>query len=173
MNKLLAALFMLGTVGLVSISSDASAGQRYYCKARGQNVCKVDVTTNQCVQTFRNSDYDNPMFVCQKSIGLNVSGNIDPDNYYCRNFGSRVCAVNEATGQCTHTWRRGEYADPMFSCEKFLGHGPSKVDFSNYKCSKTPSSVCARNLSTGQCTHHFTKRNYDNPMAACKRFLNQ
>lgn len=170
MKSLLNVSLFVGALALLGMSTSAFANG-YVCKKRGSSVCAFNVSTGQCVKTFKNSDYSNPMFACKKAFGGGVSSNYNPGNYYCRNFGSRVCAVDSRTGQCTHNWSRKDFKDPMFSCLKHLGHGPAKVDWSNYTCRITPSTVCAQNLQTGQCTRHWKKSDYQDPMRECHRLV--
>lgn len=159
---------------LLGFSLSANAAQRV-CKKIGSRVCAYNLSTGQCEQSWNNSDEGgNAMRMCQRAIGAGTPSNgIDREGYYCRSFGSRVCAASEATGQCTHSWKRGEFADPMYSCQQFLGQvSNSGPDRSNYACKKTPTGVCAQNLSTGQCTHSWKRGDFDNPMASCQSWLN-
>ncbi len=171
MKKFLTFAFLVGSFSLASLTVNATTND-YMCKTRASTVCALKISTGQCTHSWNKSEYPNAMAMCQSAIGNAVDNNYDSSNYYCRNFGSRACAVDSRTGQCTHAWTRDNSTDPMFSCEKFLGHGNGRVDKSNYTCSKTPTGACARNLRTGQCTHSWSSREFSNPMWSCQKYLN-
>jgi hypothetical protein len=177
MKLLVKASIVLGSMLAVSFSANAATR---VCKKIGSRVCAYNTSTGQCEQSWNISDENgNAMRLCQRTIrtyteGSDTNGDaVDLSGYYCRSFGSRVCAASEATGQCTQSWQRPEYADPMYSCQKFLGQTSSNApDRSNYSCKKTPYGACAQNLSTGQCTHAWRQSDFQNPMASCRAWLN-
>ncbi len=170
MNKMIFAVLASVSFAVTMFGATAFADSGYVCKKKGSYVCVQSLATGQCTQSFSRSDFDNPMFACQKYLGSKV-GSYDPRNYSCYDAGHYVCAVDGRTGQCTHSWSRSEFDNPMFQCRKFTGQGVGAIDKSGYRCRKGPSWVCAEKISTGQCTHQWRTSEYDNPMWMCKKWL--
>lgn len=169
MKKIFLMVFVLGTM-ITGFTTSAFAA--YVCKKQASGACVQNLATGQCAQSFTKKNYDNPMAACERALGA-TSASYDPKDYTCRDFGSRVCAVNKNTNQCTHSWNRGDHANPMFLCQKFTGNGPKPINKSNFECKQYPSRVCAKDLRTGQCTHQWKSGEYSNPMRMCLKWIGQ
>jgi hypothetical protein len=100
-----------------------------------------------------------------------VSSLAQASKYVCKETANGVCAVNKATGQCTHAWSDADGEDPMFFCQKFIGEVKSHYNPANYKCVKTATGACAKSISTGQCTHSWSDEDGGNAMFFCKKHL--
>ncbi len=158
--------------------ANATAGAvetaQYLCKNFGNSVCAVKKATGQCTHSWSKDDVSDPMFFCKKHIGLSKGQKNNSSNYFCKDFGGYVCAVNKKHGQCGASWDKDDVTDPMYFCLKHLGQAQTKtIDKSNYRCKKTGNGVCAQNLKTGQCTHQWTNKDHDNPMYQCQKYLNK
>lgn len=92
-------------------------------------------------------------------------------SYACKKSGSSVCAVNLATGQCTHSWSTRDGGNPEYECLRYLGVIPSKVDRAPYSCKRTSNGACAVDSRTGQCTHSWRSGEDSNPMDSCRRWM--
>ncbi len=91
--------------------------------------------------------------------------------YTCKDMGGGTCAVNKSTGQCTHSWSNDDGEDSMYFCKKFIGEVKSHYNTANYTCAKVTNGVCAKSISSGQCTHVWKKKDGGDPLFFCKQHL--
>ncbi len=91
----------------------------YYCKDMGDYVCAVSKIHGQCGASWSKRDGGDAMYFCQKQLGL-IKRVPKKGRYTCRDMGNYVCAVSNATGQCTNTWETKEGG--MHQCLKFINN---------------------------------------------------
>jgi hypothetical protein len=86
-------------------------------------------------------------------------------------MGERVCAVDMRTGQCTHVWSNRDSANPMFACQRFVGHDTGRVDRTKLYCRDFGMYTCAVSRTHGQCTLSWSRRDHHDPMWQCEKYL--
>ncbi len=91
----------------------------YFCRDHGGYVCAASKKTNQCTHSWDQDDHNDPMWSCQKYLGI-VKSNFDKSNFRCKQTASGVCAQSKKTGQCTHLWSSDDGGNPMWQCQNWL-----------------------------------------------------
>ena len=90
----------------------------YYCKKQSDYVCAASKKTGQCTHAWSKDDGGDPMWRCQKFLGL-VKTNFDKSNFTCKKNASGYCAQSLKTGQCTHQWNN-EDGNAKWQCNNWL-----------------------------------------------------